>query len=255
MIEAAGSELAAGAVWHGTSGSAPIGDAAPGAGRTELAAGPTLPGTNGPEAAAGPATPGACGSEPTGQPGTSGACGSQLATPAPAGAGRPGGDDGGVSEIRPGQPRWLDDAEAATWINLVRVLMLLPAALDRQLREEAGIPHPYYQILATLSGRSNHAMRMTDLSRQVGTTASRLSHAVASLEQRGWVRRHACPTDKRGQVARLTDAGLATLTAAAPGHVEEVRRLVFDHLTPDEVVQLGALMAKLVPAGDGPPAE
>ena len=154
---------------------------------------------------------------------------------------------GGGSEQPCTAPRWLDDTEADAWINLVRVLMLLPAALDRQLRDEAGIPHPYYQILANLSSSPGRAIRMTDLARMVGTTSSRLSHAVASLEQRDWVRRESCPTDKRGQIAQLTDAGMAALTAAAPGHVEEVRRLVFDRLTPDEVAQLRALAAKLVP--------
>jgi DNA-binding MarR family transcriptional regulator len=144
-------------------------------------------------------------------------------------------------------PRWLDEAEAEAWLSLIRVLMLLPAALDRQLRGDAGIPVPYYQILAKLSEQPDRAIRMTDLAHLVGTTSSRLSHAVASLEERDWVRRESCPTDKRGQVARLTDAGMAVLTAAAPAHVEEVRRLVFDRLTPDEVAQLGALAAKLGP--------
>jgi DNA-binding MarR family transcriptional regulator len=162
-------------------------------------------------------------------------------------AGRCPSKDGPVSE-----PRWLDDTEAAAWNNLVQVLMLLPAALDRQLREEAGIPHPYYQILANLSDAPGGAIRMTDLARLVGTTSSRLSHAVASLEQRDWVRREACPTDKRGQICRLTDTGLAVLVAAAPGHVDQVRRLVFDRLTPDEIAQLAALTAKLNPAGDNP---
>jgi DNA-binding MarR family transcriptional regulator len=147
------------------------------------------------------------------------------------------------------EPHWLDESEAEAWINLVRVLMLLPAALDRQLREEAGIPHPYYQILANLSDRPERSIRMTDLARLVGTTSSRLSHAVASLEQRGWVCRESCPTDKRGQVCRLTDAGMEALVAAAPGHVDEVRRLVFDRLSPDEVAQLSTLAAKLMPIG------
>jgi DNA-binding MarR family transcriptional regulator len=125
--------------------------------------------------------------------------------------------------------------------------MLLPAALDRQLREDTGIPHAYYQILAMLSAEPGRSMRMTDLARIVGSTTSRLSHAVASLEQRGWVARHACPSDKRGQVACLTDQGFAALEAAAPGHVAEVRRLIFDHLTPDDVQRLGAITAKLLP--------
>jgi DNA-binding MarR family transcriptional regulator len=151
-------------------------------------------------------------------------------------------------------PRWLDDHEHQAWLNLVQVLMLLPTALDRQLRDEAGIPHAYYQILAMLSDEPDRSMRMTDLARRTGTTASRLSHAVASLEQRGWVRREACPTDKRGQIARLTDPGMTAVEAAAPGHVAEVRRRVFDHLDPDDVSRLSAVAAKILPAlADGDP--
>ncbi|MET7398127.1 MarR family transcriptional regulator [Dactylosporangium sp. NPDC005572] len=145
------------------------------------------------------------------------------------------------------EPRWLSGPELRTWLNLTQVLIQLPAALDRQLRDDTGIPHAYYQILAMLSDRPGRSMRMTDLARVVGTTTSRLSHAVTSLEQRGWVRRSACVTDRRGQVAELTDEGMAVLEAAAPGHVAEVRRLVFDHLTEADVARLHEITAKLLP--------
>ena len=146
------------------------------------------------------------------------------------------------------EPRWLTSTEMDAWINLAQLLMLLPSALDRQLRDEAGLPHAYYLILATLSGRPGRAMRMTQLARDAGTTTTRLSHAVDALEQRGWVRRSACPTDKRGQIAELTDAGMDFLRATAPGHVTEVRRLVFDRLTDEDVVHLRDITAKLLPA-------
>jgi len=149
------------------------------------------------------------------------------------------------------EPRWLTDIEQAMWANLVRLIMLLPSALDRQLRDGAGLPHVYFGILARLSAEPGQALRMTDLARHADTTTSRLSHAVSTLEQRGWVERQACPTDKRGQVARLTDAGRALLEAAAPGHVAEVRRLVFDHLTADDIDDLRVITAKLLPALTG----
>ncbi len=38
-------------------------------------------------------------------------------------------------------PRWLDEAEMQAWLALLRVVMLLPAALDRQLRQDAGLTH------------------------------------------------------------------------------------------------------------------
>jgi DNA-binding MarR family transcriptional regulator len=155
-----------------------------------------------------------------------------------------------VTDRQP-EPQWLTDTESATWANVVRLIMLLPGALDRQLREDAGIPHAYFGILARLSAEPRHALRMTDLARHANTTTSRLSHAVSALEQRGWIERHPCPTDKRGQIAQLTDAGMALLEAAAPDHVAEVRRLVFDHLTADDVDQLRVITAKLMPGLTG----
>ena len=77
-------------------------------------------------------------------------------------------------------------------------------------------------------------MRMTELANRTLSSKSRLSHAVAKLEALGWVQRAACATDKRGQVAVLTDEGMAALVEAAPGHVEEVRQRLFDPLTAEE---------------------
>ncbi|WP_439658689.1 MarR family winged helix-turn-helix transcriptional regulator [Lentzea sp. HUAS TT2] len=146
------------------------------------------------------------------------------------------------------EPRWLTGTEMAAWLNVTQLLMLLPTALDRQLRDDAGLPHAHYRILTMLSAEQDGSMRMTQLARRAGTTTTRLSHAVSVLEERGWVERSACPTDKRGQVARLTDEGWAFLRVAAPGHVAEVRRLVFDHLTDDDVTRLHEITAKILPS-------
>jgi DNA-binding MarR family transcriptional regulator len=144
------------------------------------------------------------------------------------------------------EPQWLSAPELDAWMGLIRLVVQLPAALDRQLREEAGMNHGYYQILAVLSDAPGRAMRMSELARLTGTSQSRLSHAVASLEQRGWVARRPCPDDGRGQVAHLTDAGMGVLVASAPGHVAEVRRLVFDQLDQADVRQLSAITAKVL---------
>ncbi|MEV6717587.1 MarR family winged helix-turn-helix transcriptional regulator [Lentzea sp. NPDC051208] len=153
-----------------------------------------------------------------------------------------------MTEARPSaEPRWLTSAEMDAWLNVTQLLMLLPTALDRQLRDDAGLPHAHYRILTMLSAERDGSMRMTQLARRAGTTTTRLSHAVSVLEERGWVERSACPTDRRGQVARLTADGWNFLRSAAPGHVAEVRRLVFDHLTEDDVARLREITAKLLP--------
>jgi DNA-binding MarR family transcriptional regulator len=92
---------------------------------------------------------------------------------------------------------------------------------------------------------------MSELARLTGISASRLSHAVSSLESRGWVTRAACANDGRGQVAQLTGEGRGMLERTAPGHVAEVRRLVFDRLTPEQVTQLRDLATTVANALDG----
>jgi DNA-binding MarR family transcriptional regulator len=148
------------------------------------------------------------------------------------------------------RPRWLSAQEMDTWLSLVRFVHLLPQQLDRQLREEAGISHVYYQILAMLSEAPDGRMRMSELARLTSTSTSRLSHAVAALEDRGWVVRTTCETDRRGQLAELTAAGRRMLEQTAPGHVAEVRRRVFDVLDDGELAQLRALAAKLSAAAE-----
>ena len=155
------------------------------------------------------------------------------------------------ARVTSAEPRWLTSDEMAAWLPLVRFVHLLPQALDRQLREEAGISHVYYQILAMLSGAPDGRMRMSELARVTSTSTSRLSHAVAALEERGWVVRTSCDTDRRGQLAELTADGRRELERTAPGHVHEVRRRVFDVLDDTEVAQLRLLAEKLsAAAGD-----
>jgi DNA-binding MarR family transcriptional regulator len=120
--------------------------------------------------------------------------------------------------------------------------------LDRQLQRDAGMPHAYFEILVRLSEAEGRALRMSELADDTHSSRSRLSHAVARLEERGWVVRQDCETDRRGQLAVLTDTGFAVLEAAAPGHVEAVRRYVIDRLAPEQVAQLTAIGETIVAA-------
>ncbi|GAA3122364.1 MULTISPECIES: MarR family winged helix-turn-helix transcriptional regulator [Nonomuraea] len=139
--------------------------------------------------------------------------------------------------------RWLDEDEQRAWRNFLAATQLVNEALDRQLQRDAGMPHAYYVILVALSEAPGRAMRMSELAARAQSSQSRLSHAVRRLEERGWVRREPCPSDRRSSFAVLTDEGYAVLAAAAPGHVEEVRRSLFDALTPEQVRRLDEICA------------
>ncbi|SHL15439.1 DNA-binding transcriptional regulator, MarR family [Pseudonocardia thermophila] len=137
-----------------------------------------------------------------------------------------------------GEPRWLDAEERAAWLSWIAATTLLEAALDRQLQRDAGMPMAYYQILVMLSEAPDRTLRMGELADRTLSSHSRISHAVSRLEERGWVRRETCPGDRRRTFCTLTDEGLAVLAAAAPGHVNEVRKYLFDRLTREQVRQL-----------------
>src|SRR5664280_1664369 len=134
--------------------------------------------------------------------------------------------------------RWLSADEQRAWRAYLSATQLLQAQLDRELQRDSGIPHAYYEILVRLSEAPDRVLRMSDLANAAESSRSRLSHAVARLEEAGWVLRESCPTDRRGSFARLTDAGFAALVAAAPAHVASVRRHLIDQLTPEQVQQL-----------------
>ena len=145
-------------------------------------------------------------------------------------------------------PRWLSADEQCTWRASLTAWQWLFAAVDGQLQRDAGIPLAYYEILVRLSEAPDRALRMTQLAAASASSKSRVSHAVARLEERGWVRRVDCPTDRRGQIAQLTDEGFAALSAAAPGHVEQVRRVLFDALSPEQLKQLAGISDAILAA-------
>ncbi|MEO6501495.1 MAG: MarR family transcriptional regulator [Jatrophihabitantaceae bacterium] len=113
--------------------------------------------------------------------------------------------------------------------------------LDRQLQADSNLPHTYFEVLIPLSEAEGRTMRMSELAEAARSSRSRLSHAVARLEERGWVRRLNCPTDRRGQLAQLTDEGFAVVEAAAPGHVEAVRKYLIDQLSPEQLKAMGEI--------------
>jgi DNA-binding MarR family transcriptional regulator len=137
-----------------------------------------------------------------------------------------------------GEPRWLDAEEQKAWRAWLYSSLLLHDRLDRDLSHEAGISHPYYEILVQLSEAPGRMLRMSQLAERSLSSRSRLSHAVSRLEERGWVRRQVCEDDGRGQLAVLTDEGFAALAAAAPVHVESVRQHLFDQLSEEQVAAL-----------------
>jgi len=142
--------------------------------------------------------------------------------------------------------RWLDEDELRAWLRLAGVMLKLSPALDSQLQRDCDLTHFDYLCLAMLSEAEDRTLPMSELAAVVNASLSRLSHVVTKLERRGWVARRASPASRRVTLVSLTEEGWQVLVAAAPGHVETVRSLVFDGLSRDDVAALERIAGHVV---------
>ncbi|MGV0743082.1 MarR family winged helix-turn-helix transcriptional regulator [Mycolicibacterium sp. XJ870] len=133
------------------------------------------------------------------------------------------------------EAEWLSESEQQMWRGYLDSTRLLLRALDHELDVNAEISFADYEVLGLLSEAPQRRLRMSEIAEAAVTTRSGVTRAVNRLADVGWLRRVPCPDDKRGLFAELTEAGLAKLRSAAPGHVAAVRRNVFDLLSPRDV--------------------
>ncbi len=146
---------------------------------------------------------------------------------------------------QPEPVRWLSASQLASWLAFEQILVLLPAALDRQLQRDAELSMIEYMALAMLSDQPTRSIRMSELAELTSASLSRLSHMVNRLERRGFIRREPDPDNGRYTIALLTEAGQAKLVEAAPGHVRAVRDMMIDEFDDAELAALAAMSARI----------
>ena len=143
------------------------------------------------------------------------------------------------------EPRWLDPEETETWLQFSEIVIRMTSALDTQLQNDADLSFYEYMVLAMLSEQPEHTLGMGSLARLTSGSLSRLSHVVKRLEREGYVVREASAHDRRHTNAILTSSGLAKIVESAPGHVAQVRHLVFDALSREQICALREISATI----------
>ena len=139
------------------------------------------------------------------------------------------------------EPRWLSPGQDRAWRGYRRMRALLDLQVARDLARDSGLSEADYDVLTSVSESAGHSLRLGDLAAHMLWSKSRLSHHVARMERRGLVERRDCPSDGRGAILTLTEAGWRAITDAAPRHVESVRRHFTDLLTEEQIRVLGDL--------------
>lgn len=102
-----------------------------------------------------------------------------------------------------------------------------------------------YDVMFNLSRQPNRQIRLRELNQHVLLTQPSVSRLVDRLVSRGYLHKHTDPTDGRGAIVELTDAGLALFRRVAVDHMNSIAGRIGETLTNDELIQLTILCDKL----------
>ena len=141
-------------------------------------------------------------------------------------------------------PKWLNSSEMKAWRQYIIASRRLLDALDEDLSAH-DLSMADYEVLAQLSDAPDRTMRMSELAEVAMISRSRLSHRIKVMEKEGWVRREACPDDKRGSFAIMTPKGWKAIVAAAPDHVASVRGRFLDVLDREDQKALAEIFDRV----------
>lgn len=135
--------------------------------------------------------------------------------------------------------------QVRVWRAYIETAEALRARLARRLQDEASLSVGDYEVLLQLSESDTHRFRSSELAARVGWERSRLSHHLGRMEERGLIRREACPEDGRGAEVVLTEAGAKAFRAGSIPHLLAVRKLFLDAFTAEQLAELDALTEAL----------
>src|SRR4051794_8610149 len=137
------------------------------------------------------------------------------------------------------------ESELRTWIRFLTTHSAITRELEAQLMGAHGLTLSDYEVLVQLARAPERKLRNIELANTVLLTRSGVTRLVEGLERDGLVARVSCPSDKRGTLVALTDAGVRKLREAADTHVDGVRALFLDRLGEQGRKKMDELLSEL----------
>jgi DNA-binding MarR family transcriptional regulator len=134
--------------------------------------------------------------------------------------------------------------ELEVWRRYLRTHAAITKQLDAEMIRDHEISLSEFEVLLLLSRAPGGQMRLIRLAEQALVTRSGMTRLITRLEDRGFVERVRCPSDRRGYNAQLTEAGAGLLEQARSTHLAGVDRLFVAPLG-DELASLGASLERL----------
>ncbi len=110
--------------------------------------------------------------------------------------------------------------------------------MDRWLTEAHQLSLIDMRVLDILGDSDNGAVRMGDLAAALAANAHHMTKRIHRLQERGLVRREQNPKDRRGVVARITDAGRRVAADAGLDYARGVKTYLISPLSRRQLATL-----------------
>lgn len=132
----------------------------------------------------------------------------------------------------------------AAWESLFRAQVAIMRSLAADFPSKE-ISLNEYDVMFNLSRQPDRQIRLRELNGHVLLTQPSVSRLLDRLVARGYVRKHADPSDGRGAIIELTDTGFALFRRVAVDHMTSIAGRIGESLTDAELQQLTILCNKL----------
>ena len=138
------------------------------------------------------------------------------------------------------------DPRLAAWRAFLLTHARVMRVLERELQAEQALALTDYDVLVQLAAADDRRLRMSDLADRLLLSRSGATRLVDRLVAEGLVERVTCESDRRGQWAQLTDAGIERLRGATPTHLRGVAEHFVDRLDPAELRELERMLERIL---------
>jgi DNA-binding MarR family transcriptional regulator len=134
--------------------------------------------------------------------------------------------------------------QLGAYFALMEAVSLLQHQVEQHLRAEGNLSSVQFQILTQLAAADGQ-LTMTQLADGVVYSRSGLTYQAGLLDRAGLITRGPSPDDERATLVTITKAGVTLLNRILPGHIQVIRRLLFDPLTDNDLRHLGRIMTRV----------
>ena len=143
------------------------------------------------------------------------------------------------------------ESAVRAWARLMRAHQAAFGHVEGALKAAGLPPLAWYDVLLELERAGDCGLRPFALERELLLPQYGLSRLLARMEEAGLVERRNCPSDGRGQMVVITEAGRATRRAMWPVYARALHEAVGCRLSPAESDGLADLLGRLI----APPAD